>query len=126
MALENGRLYRELQEREAQIRRLVDANIIGIILWDRDGRIHEANDAFLAMVGYDREDLVGGHVRWRELTPDAWHAADERALAELAATGRCVPFEKEYVRKDGRRVPVLVAPPCSRAGRTRASRSCST
>ena len=60
------------------------------------------------MVGYDREDLVGGHVRWREITPAAWHAADERALAELAATGSCAPFEKEYVRKDGRRVPVLV------------------
>jgi PAS domain S-box-containing protein len=108
LALENSRLYRELQEREAQIRRLVDANIIGIILWDRDGRIHEANDAFLAMVGYDREELVGGHVRWRELTPAEWHTADERALAELAATGSCAPREKEYVRKDGRRVPVLV------------------
>jgi PAS domain S-box-containing protein len=108
MALENSRLYRELQEREAQIRRLVDANIIGIILWDRDGRIYEANDAFLRMVGYDREELVAGHVRWREITPAAWHAADERALAELAATGSCAPREKEYVRKDGRRVPVLV------------------
>src|SRR5205807_3689420 len=107
MALENSRLYRELQEREAQIRRLVDANIIGITRY-RNSRIYEANDAFLAMVGYDREDLVGGHVHWREITPDAWHAADERALAELAATGSCAPFEKEYVRKDGRRVPVLV------------------
>jgi PAS domain S-box-containing protein len=108
ISLENTRLYSELQEREAQIRRLVDANIIGIILWNRDGRIHEANDAFLAMVGYDREDLVAGHVRWRELTPDTWRAATEQALAELAATGRCAPFEKEYVRKDGRHVPVLV------------------
>src|SRR3989475_1722976 len=107
MALENSRLYRELQEREAQIRRLVDANIIGITLY-RNGRLHEANDAFLAMVGYDREDLVGGHMHWREIPSDAWHAADERALAELAATGSCAPFEKEYVRKDGRRVPVLV------------------
>jgi PAS domain S-box-containing protein len=86
----------------------VDANIIGIVHFTVDGRIHEANDVFLALVGYDREALVGGHVRWRELTPAEWHAADERALAELAATGRCAPFEKEYVRKDGRRVPVLV------------------
>jgi PAS domain S-box-containing protein len=108
MSLENSRLYRELQEQEAQIRRLVDANIIGMVHFTVDGRIHEANDAFLAMVGYDREDLVGGHVHWREITPDAWHAADAQALAELAATGSCVPFEKEYVRKDGSRVPVLV------------------
>src|SRR5262249_5459431 len=111
MALENSRLYRELQAREEQIRRLVDANIIGVCLWHLDGRILEANDAFLAMVDYDRADLVGGHVRWREITPDAWHAADERALAELAATGSCAPHEKEYVRKDGRRGPLLVRPP---------------
>src|SRR3989475_5785220 len=107
MALENSRLYRELQEREAQIRRLVDANIIGITLF-RNNRILEANDAFLRMVGYDREEIVSGRVRRRELTPAEWHAAEERAVAELVATGICTPFEKENVRKDGRRVPVLV------------------
>jgi PAS domain S-box-containing protein len=93
---------------EAKIRRLVDANIIGICLWHLDGQILEANDAFLRLVGYDREDLVSGRVSWREITPDTWRAADAQALAELAATGSCTPFEKEYVRKDGRRVPVLV------------------
>ena len=119
ISLDNSRLYRELQEREAQIRRLVDANIIGIVHFTVDGRIHEANDAFLALVGYDREDLVGGHMHWREITPDEWHAAEERALAELAATGSCAPFEKEYVRKDGRRVPVLTSSPLlSKAVRT--------
>jgi PAS domain S-box-containing protein len=108
ISLENTRLYSDLEEREAQIRRLVDANIIGICLWHLDGQIIEANDAFLRMVGYDREELVAGHVSWREITPDTWRAADEQALAELAATGSCEPFEKEYVRKDGGRVPVLV------------------
>ena len=93
---------------EAKLRRLVDANIIGICLWHLDGQILEANDAFLRLVGYDREELVSGRVSWREITPDTWRAADEQALAELAATGSCAPFEKEYVRKDGRRVPVLV------------------
>ena len=58
ISMENARLYRDLAEREARIRRLVDANIIGIIIWDLEGRILEANDAFLRMVGYDREDLV--------------------------------------------------------------------
>src|SRR5467141_3868968 len=71
MALENSRLYRELQAREVQIRRLVDANIIGITLF-RNNRIHEANDAFLHMVGYDREELVAGRVHWREITPVEW------------------------------------------------------
>ena len=93
---------------EAKLRRLVDANIIGICLWHLDGQILEANDAFLRLVGYDREELVSGRVSWREITPDTWRAADAQALAELAATGSCTPFEKEYVRKDGRRVPVLV------------------
>jgi PAS domain S-box-containing protein len=108
IALENARLYDELTEREARIRRLVEANIIGIVIWNLEGRILEANDAFLRMVGYGREDLVSGRVRWREVTPDQWRAADVQALAELAATGICEPFEKEYFRKDGSRVPVLV------------------
>jgi PAS domain S-box-containing protein len=93
---------------EAKVRRLVDANIIGICIWNLEGRIIEANEAFLRMVGYDREDLVSGRVSWREVTPDKWRAADEQALAELVATGVCEPFEKEYFREDGSRVPVLV------------------
>jgi PAS domain S-box-containing protein len=93
---------------EAKIRRLVNANIIGICIWNVDGRIIEANEAFLRIVGYDREDLLLGRVSWREVTPDKWRAADEQALAELAATGVCEPFEKEYFRQDGNRVPVLV------------------
>jgi PAS domain S-box-containing protein len=93
---------------EAKVRRLVDANIIGICIWNIEGRIIEANEAFLHIVGYDREDLVSGRVSWREITPDKWRAVDEQALAELAATGICEPFEKEYFRKDGSRVPVMV------------------
>ena len=108
MSLDNSRLYRELQERDARIRRLVEANVIGIVFWNLDGRILEANDAFLRMVGYGSADLVSGRLRWRELTPDTWRAADDQALAELAATGVCEPREKEYVRPDGSRVPVLV------------------
>ena len=108
ISLENTRLYGDLKEREAKIRRLVDANIIGIVIWNLEGRILEANEAFLRMVGYGREDLVSGRVRWREVTPDQWREADEQAMAELTATGICEPFEKEYFRKDGSRVPVLV------------------
>ncbi len=93
---------------QAKVRRLVEANIIGIVIWNLQGQIIEANEAFLRMVGYDREDLLSGRVSWREVTPDKWRTADEQALAELAATGVCEPFEKEYFRKDGSRVPVLV------------------
>jgi PAS domain S-box-containing protein len=97
-----------LRESEAKIRRLVDANIIGIVIWDFDGRIIEANDAFLRMVDYDREDLVAGRIRWTELTPAEWRERDERAVTELRSTGTFQPFEKEYFRKDGSRVPVLI------------------
>jgi PAS domain S-box-containing protein len=108
ISLENTRLYSELTEREARIRRLVEANIIGIVIWNFEGKILDANEAFLRMVGYGREDLVSGRVSWREVTPDIWRAADEQALAELVATGICEPFEKEYFRKDGSCVPVLL------------------
>src|SRR6202790_2339673 len=107
ISLENARLYNDLQEREARIRRLVDSDIIGIVIWDFQGRIIETNQAFLDIVGYTREDLAS--LRWTELTPAEWSDVDDQAFAELKATGTVQPREKEYFRKDGSRVPVLVA-----------------
>jgi PAS domain S-box-containing protein len=108
ISLENTALYRDLADREARIRRLVDANIIGIFIADHEGRILEANDAYLRIVGYDREDLILGRLRRTELTAPEWREVDKRAWAELGSTGAVQPFEKEYVRKDGSRVPILV------------------
>jgi PAS domain S-box-containing protein len=109
VSLENGRLYRDLADREARIRRLVDANIIGIFITETGGRIVEANDAFLAMLGHDREDLAAGRLNWMELTPAEWRERDVRQwLPELRASGTLQPYEKEYFRKDGSRVPVLI------------------
>ena len=93
---------------EAKIRRLVEANVVGIVIWNLDGAITAANDAFLSMVQYDREDLASGRVRWTDLTPAEWRDHDERAVADLKATGIFQPFEKEYFRKDGSRVTVLL------------------
>ena len=107
ICLENTRLYHDLEEREAKIRRLVDANIIGIFIWKLRGEIIEANEAFLRIVGYNREDLISGRLRWTDLTPADWRDRDERAIAELEATGNIQPYEKEFFRKDGVRVPVL-------------------
>ncbi len=108
ISLENARLYNDLREREARIRRLVDANIIGIFIFRREGGIVEANHAFLKMVGYDREDLVAGRVRFTDLTPPEWRDRTAIAGAEIEVTGAVQPFEKEYFRKDGSRVPVLI------------------
>src|ERR1700677_611093 len=108
ISLENARLYNDLGEREARIRRLVDSNIIGIMIGDSRGRIIEANEAFIKLLGYDREDVFSGRIRWTKLTPAEWAAADQDAMAQLSATGTCKPYEKEYFRKDGSRVSVLV------------------
>ena len=105
---ERKRAEQALREREAKIRRLVDANIIGIFIWDFDGRILEANEAFLHIVGYDHEDLVTGRIRWTDLTPPEWRDRDTRLIQEHKVTGILPPFEKEYFRKDGSRVPVLI------------------
>jgi len=93
---------------EAKIRRLVEANVVGIMMFNLDGAITEANAAFLHMVQFDREDLASGRVRWADLTPAEWRGRDERALVEIKATGTVQPYEKEYLRKDGIRVPVMV------------------
>ncbi len=104
MSLENTRLYRDLAKREAKIRRLVDANIVGIFIWDLDGTILEANDALLRMVGYEREDLVSGRLRWTDLTPAQWLGRDRRdRVAEIQRSGSLQPAEWEYIRKDGSR-----------------------
>jgi PAS domain S-box-containing protein len=98
---ERNRAEQALREREAKIGALFDANIIGIFIWDLDGRIIEANDAFLRMVGYDHEDIASGRIRLTELTPPEWLDPDVRRwLPELKMTGRLQPVEKEYFRKD--------------------------
>jgi PAS domain S-box-containing protein len=113
---ENVQLHSDLEERENKIRRLVDANIIGITIWNLEGRILEANDAFLRMTGYDREDLASGRLNRPDLTPAEWHDRDARTVAELKMIGTVQPFEKEYFRKDGSRLPVLIGGALFEAG----------
>lgn len=105
---ENIQLQSDLAARDIKIRRLFDANIIGIIIWEVEGRILEANDAFLRIVGYDRDDLLSGRLHRTDLTPPEWRDRDVQTVAELKRLGTAHPFEKEYVRKDGSRVPVLI------------------
>jgi PAS domain S-box-containing protein len=93
---------------EAKVRRLVESNVVGMVMFTLEGAITGANEAFLRMVQYDHEDLASGRVRWTDITPAEWHDRDERAVNELKATRTFQPFEKEYLRKDGSRVPVLL------------------
>lgn len=98
----------ELAESEARARRLQDSGVIGVVFWTRDGQVVDANDAFLSMVGYSRQELVSGQLNWAEMTPPEFAHLDERAFAEMEASGICTPFEKVYIAKDGRRIPILV------------------
>jgi len=97
----------ERKTTEDKIRRLVDAGILGIFMTNVEGEIVEANQAFLQMLQYDRQELVSGRLHWTDLSPAEWRERDERALADATATGAIQPYEKEYLRKDGSRVPVL-------------------
>ena len=98
----------EIKQSHARIRRLVESNIIGIMFTDFGGQIAEANDAFLNIVGYSREDLDANEIKWDAMTPHEYRELDNHAVAQLKQTGRCEPWEKEYFRKDGTRIPVLV------------------
>jgi len=93
---------------EAKIQCLIDSNIIGIFILDREGRIQQANDAFLRLVGHERDELDAGVLRWSDLTPEDWRDTDERLLAEVREAGAVQTYEKEFFRKDGTRVPVLL------------------
>jgi two-component system CheB/CheR fusion protein len=99
-----------LRDSEHRLRRFYDSGLLGVIYWNTDGGIVDANDKFLEMVGYDREDLLAGRINWQQMTPPEYRLVDERAMREVQATGfNAVPFEKEYIRKDGARLPVIVA-----------------
>jgi PAS domain S-box-containing protein len=101
-------MQREIEQREAKIRHLVDANIIGIVIWDVKGQILDANNEFLRIVGYDQHDLLSGRVSWADMTPPELSDRDALTISKLKNRQAVQPFEKEYIRKDGSRVPVLV------------------
>jgi PAS domain S-box-containing protein len=98
----------ERKTTEGKIQRLVDAGILGIYFANLEGEIVEANQAFLQMLQYERQDLVSGRLRWADLTPTELRERDQRALAQALANGFFQPYEKQFLRKDGSRVPVLL------------------
>jgi two-component system, sensor histidine kinase and response regulator len=98
----------ERKRNEGRFRRLVDSNAQGVMFWNTRGEIVGANDAFLRIVGYTRADYEAGHLNWAAMTPPEYAELDRHALEEMAAKGTCTPFEKEYIRKDGSRVPILL------------------
>ena len=117
LARANQALKRELDQRttvesalrasEARFRRVFESNMIGIMFWDLSGVITEANEAFLEMIGYSRDDLRAGRIRWESITRPDLRYLDEQAISEMRATGKSKPFAKSFIRKDGALVSLL-------------------
>lgn len=97
------------RESEARLRPIVQSEIVGLFYWELGGRVYDANDAFLDMLGYTRDDLAAGRIDWRAMTPPEYAALDAENVAELLEHGAHGPSEKEYVGAGGRRVTVLIA-----------------
>lgn len=107
-SLETSRLYSDLKTREAKIRRLIDCNVVGVCIGNLSGEFIEVNDAFLKILGYERNEFTSAGLNLYDLTPPEWRDSDAKVIAETAKTGTAQLFEKEFFRKDGSRVPVLV------------------
>jgi PAS domain S-box-containing protein len=97
-----------LRASEARFVHLSESGILGILLADTSGKAHEVNDAFVDLVGYSREELCADSFRITALTPPEWNEAQEVARRQLLSSGVARPWEKEFIRKDGTRVPVLI------------------
>jgi PAS domain S-box-containing protein len=105
---ERKRAEDQLRASELRLRRIAESGIVGVVYWDLDGHVLSANEAFLTLVGYTREELEAGRIDWRAMTPPEWAQADARGVAQLQARGTMDTFEKEFLHKNGTRVPVLV------------------
>jgi two-component system cell cycle sensor histidine kinase/response regulator CckA len=105
---ERVRAEQDARASEERFRRVYESNMLSLSFFRPNGEVIDANDALLETLGYTRQDLQAGLLNWRTATVPGYEEADERALAELASSGVCAPFEKEFFRKDGTRIPVLL------------------
>jgi PAS domain S-box-containing protein len=104
---ERKRAEEALREAQSRFRKLFDSDLMGIAIPDRFGAFRESNDELLRMTGYTRADQDAGLVRWDTMTPPEYAELDAAHIREAAERGSCTPYEKEYIRKDGTRVPIL-------------------
>ncbi len=99
-----------LERSEARLRRVFESNVVGVIRWDLErSLVLDANGEFLRMTGFTRGDVAEGRVNFRELTPPEWTARNEEGIRAIRERGYAAPYEKEYFRKDGSRVPLIIA-----------------
>jgi PAS domain S-box-containing protein len=107
---ERKKAEEKLQESEKKLRRFYESGMIGVMYWNMEGKITGANDRFLQMIGYTREELESENIEWDKITPPEFKHLDDNSVKELKATGiNANPFEKEYIRKDGTRIAIMIA-----------------
>ena len=99
---------RALKDSQSRYMDVFQCGMMGAIFWNAKGDITDANDTFLKMLGYARNDVLSGKVRWSDMTPKEYKEKDKALLKELARTGKIAPYEKEYIHKDGRRIPIML------------------
>ena len=96
-------------EAEVRLKRVLETDAVGVIFFNYAGVVVDANDVFLRMMGYTREEIAAGDFTWRTFTPSEWVPASEEQMRKCADTGRMGPYEKEYILKDGTRRWMLFA-----------------
>ncbi len=97
-----------LRQSQNRFRQLVESSSVGILIGDLSGTLSYCNPAILRLIGYSEQDVAEGRVRWDQLTPPEFAHKDAEAVRQLLATGRCDPYEKVYIAKDGHRIPILL------------------
>jgi PAS domain S-box-containing protein len=107
-AVQRAQVEQDLRESEARFRNVFENDMVPMAQSMQDGRITDANSTFLDLLGYTREELEAGKLDWTDRTPDEYHERDQTAIAEVNETGACEPYEKEFIHKDGHRIPIVI------------------
>ncbi len=108
MEIEERRIVQEqLEANEKLFRSIFEADMFGMIFWDKKGNIIKSNDAFLKIIGYDRLEYESSGLNWHTITPEEYLTKEESRYSEYYDKGFIEPYEKEYYRKDGSRIPIL-------------------
>jgi PAS domain S-box-containing protein len=94
----------ERKKAESRLTRFYETDLFAILYWTIDGGVINVNNKFLEMTGYTLDDLQAGRLNWAQMTPPEYHAMDEDARRQIRETGVHLPYEKEFIRKDGTRV----------------------
>jgi len=99
----------QIRASESRFRKVCESKLFGMLFWDKNGAIIDSNDTLVNMIGYTRADLTAGRLSWKDITPPEYAEIDANAVAETLTHGYCEPYEKEFIRKDGSRIAIIIS-----------------